>query len=127
MSWGSVRRPLNLPEGETVNSYWKYGPTPDNPGNHWYNFMYDEATGTGAVITGSEIVLHFVDGRRGDDNLTPDAKIIEPGAPGLFDNTVDFNNDNDVDGDDLAEFVHRLDAGSLPACAVAPFAAAYGY
>ncbi len=89
--------------------------------------MYDEVTGTGAVITGSEIILHFVDGQRGDDNLTADAQIIEPGAPAFFDHTVDFNNDSDVDGDDLAELIHRLDAGSLPAAAVAPFAAAYGY
>jgi len=89
--------------------------------------VYDEVTGTGAVINDSEIVLHFVDGQRGDDDLTADAKIIEPGAPGFFDNTVDFNNDSDVDGDDLAELIHRLDAGSLPAAAVAPFATAYGY
>jgi hypothetical protein len=123
---GATTLTLNLPAGETVNSYWKYGPTPDDPGNHWYNFMYDEASGTGAVITGSKIVLHFVDGRRGDDILTPDAKIIEPGAPGFMDNTFDFDDDNDVDGSDLAEFAGRLDTGSASITEVGAFAAAYG-
>jgi len=124
---GATTLTLNLPAGETVNSYWKYGPTPDNPSNHWYNFMYDEVTGTGAVINGNEIVLHFVDGQRGDDILTPDAKIIEPGAPGFTNNIFDFNSDNDVDGDDLAEFAARLQAGNLSADAVESFAAVYGH
>jgi len=124
---GATSLTLNLPEDETVNSYWKYGPTPENPNPHWYAFMYDSATGTGAVINGSEIVLYFVDGGRGDDNLIPDAKIIEPGAAGFIDITPDFDIDQDVDGSDLAELVRRLDVDNLPVVVVVPFAAAYGY
>ena len=58
--------------------YRKYGPTPDNPTPHWYDFMYDGTTG--AVITGNQVVLYFVDGQRGDDDLTPDAVIRDQGG-----------------------------------------------
>ena len=123
---GTTSLTINLPAGETVNSYWKYGPTPDNNVPHWYNFMYDNVTGTGAVINGSEIVLNFVDGQRGDDDLTPDAKIIEPGAPGILESAFDFTGDNDVDGSDLAEFARRLSEGSISGETIASFASAYG-
>jgi uncharacterized repeat protein (TIGR01451 family) len=60
--------------------YWKYGPTPDNPADHWYKFMFDGQTG--AEINGNLVTLHFVDGLRGDDNPIPDGKIVDQGAPG---------------------------------------------
>ena len=50
------------------NSYWKYGPTPDNAAPHWYVFDYDGETGARFLETG-EIVLRFKDGERGDDDL----------------------------------------------------------
>ncbi len=62
--------------------YWKYGRTPDNHTKHWYKFMYDETTGTGAKIDGKEVTLHFVDGERGDDDLGKDGKIEDPGGVG---------------------------------------------
>ena len=58
---------MYLPEGESFNTYYKYGPTPDNPINHWYEFLYDGQTG--ANINGNVITLNFVDGLRGDDDL----------------------------------------------------------
>ncbi len=51
--------------------YYAYSPTPDNPTPHWYDFSYDSATGTGAKIVGDKILLHFVDGQRGDGDLDP--------------------------------------------------------
>jgi predicted extracellular nuclease len=75
---------LYLPEGASVNTYWKYGPTLDNPTPHWYEFLYDKVTQTGAVIEGTQITLYFVDGLRGDDDLLPDGDIEEPGSPALW-------------------------------------------
>jgi len=84
---GSATVTLLLPAGHTVGTYYKYGPEP-GPGNetpHWYEFLWDGTpTGTGAEILPDRIILHFVDGQRGDDQddyLTPDGRIVEPGAP----------------------------------------------
>lgn len=65
----------------TPNSYWKYGPTADNPIDHWYNFAFDGTTG--AQINSNTITLHFVDGARGDDDLTANGQITDPGAPAI--------------------------------------------
>jgi hypothetical protein len=51
------------------NRYYAYGKTPDDPTNHWYDFSYDGETG--AEIMNDRIVLHFVDGKRGDEDLDP--------------------------------------------------------
>ena len=76
----ATRVTLYLPIGEAPTTYWKYGPTPSDPVSHWYEFLYDGSTG--AEINGNEITLHFVDGQRGDDDLTADGVIIDQGAPG---------------------------------------------
>jgi hypothetical protein len=76
---------LYLPVGAAPTTYYKYGKTPDNPADHWYEFLYDGQTG--AEISGNVITLHFVDGQRGDDVLTPDGLVIDVGGPG-FENTV---------------------------------------
>lgn len=69
---------LGVPEDQPLkqaNRVYKYGPTSDNPVPHWYDFMYDKSTGTGAVINGSMVMLVFVDGQRGDDDLTKNGVI----------------------------------------------------
>ncbi len=71
---------FNLPEGTTLDSYWKYGPTPDDPAPHWYEFAFDGTTG--AEINDNVVTLHFVDGRRGDGDLTANGVIVDPGAAG---------------------------------------------
>jgi len=73
---------LHVPPETTVNSYWKYGPTPDDPTPHWYEFMFDGTTG--AEIAGNVITLHFVDGARGDADLTANGVIGDPGAPAVY-------------------------------------------
>ena len=60
--------------------YWKYGPEPNDHTPHWYKFMYNGQTG--AEINGKVVTLHFVDGQRGDDDLTQNGKIIDQGGPG---------------------------------------------
>jgi hypothetical protein len=65
------------------SGYWKYGVTTDSLPYHWYRFDYDGETG--ATISGNEITLHFVDGKRGDDDLVANGEILEPGGPGWLD------------------------------------------
>ena len=64
-----------LPAG-TV--YWKYGRTASNTTAHWYPFA-------GAVIAGNTITLTLTDGADGDDDMTANGVITDPGGPGLLD------------------------------------------
>ena len=66
-------------DGPPPQTYYKYGKTPDNPTDHWYEFAYDGQTG--AEVAGNTVVLHFVDGRRGDHDLEANGKIADPGGP----------------------------------------------
>ncbi len=70
---------LILHDASTISKYYKYGLTPDNLTPHWYEFTYDGQTG--AEIDGNTITLHFVDGLRGDDDITANSSIKEPGGP----------------------------------------------
>jgi len=82
----ATKMTLYLPIGVTPTTYYRYGPTPDDPTDHWHEFMYDSQTLTGAEINGNVVTLHFVDGQRGDDDLTTNATIIDQGGP-WFDST----------------------------------------
>ncbi|MCS7466941.1 VCBS domain-containing protein [Stieleria sp. ICT_E10.1] len=70
-----------LPTGTTASTWYNYGATPDNPTPHWYEFAFDGQTG--AVINGQQITLHYVDGQRGDSDLTANGTITDPGAPAI--------------------------------------------
>jgi carboxypeptidase T len=72
---------LYFPAGTTFDTYYKYGPTPNNTTNHWYEFLYDGQTG--AEMSGNVITLHFIDGARGDDDLTANGNISDTGGPGI--------------------------------------------
>ena len=67
-----------LDTGVVVNTYWKFGPTPDQPLPHWYEFLYDGRIG--AEILSDRIVVHFADGERGDDDLTANGEIRSLGG-----------------------------------------------
>ena len=69
----------------TPTTFWKYGPTPNNTTDHWYEFSYDGTTG--AIVNGNRITLHFVDGLRGDSDLTANGQITDPGAPAINSST----------------------------------------
>jgi hypothetical protein len=80
---GSAIVTIAYPAGVTApDTYYKYGPTPDNTTPHWYEFLYDESTGTGAEFSGNTITLHYVDGLRGDSDLTANGTIDDPGGAG---------------------------------------------
>ena len=76
---GSTQLMIYLPEGAQPTEYKKYGPTPQNPSDHWYDFADDGQTG--ASINGNIITLYFIDAERGDDVLRPDGKIVDEGGP----------------------------------------------
>jgi hypothetical protein len=72
---------LSVHAGTILDTYYKYGFTPGNNTNHWYEFMDDG--NTGAEINGNEITLHFVNGDRGDDDLdSNNSVIVDIGGPG---------------------------------------------
>jgi len=79
---GSLSVTLLLPPAAPApECYYQYGPTPDGQPSHWYRFDYDGATG--AEVYSDRIVLHFVDGGRGDADLTANGVIVDPGGPAL--------------------------------------------
>ena len=80
-----------------LETYYKYGPTPENPGDHWYEFLYDGKTG--AEMNGNVVTLHLVDGQRGDADLDDtNGTIVDPGGPGVVTSVEDDG--GDTDGDD---------------------------
>ncbi len=91
---GSTSVTFYFPSEITFNTYSKYGPTPGDPFDHWYEFIFDGQTG--AKLNKNNITLHFVDGKRGDDDLTENGIIVDIGGPGIdinippeFDSTSD--------------------------------------
>jgi cyclophilin family peptidyl-prolyl cis-trans isomerase len=70
-----------LPKGEKPVKFFKFGPTPDDPVDHLYEFTFDGETG--AEFSGNEVILHFVDGKRGDSDLTKNGIIVDPGTPAI--------------------------------------------
>jgi len=77
---GSTTVTLYLPAGAAPTKYYKYGQTPLEQFDHWYEFDFDGQTG--AVINGNVITLDFEDGLRGDDDLNDtNGTIVEPGGP----------------------------------------------
>jgi hypothetical protein len=85
-----------------VNSYYKYGREPEDDlstpnlneafESHWYEFLYDGTTGAefvqefipnlGHIVT-RRIIVHFVDGARGDLDLEANGIIRDPGGPAM--------------------------------------------
>ncbi|MDA9761710.1 hypothetical protein N9C84_01400 [Desulfobacterales bacterium] len=91
---GSTSVTFYFPSEITFNTYSKYGPIPGDPFDHWYEFIFDGQTG--AKLNKNNITLHFIDGKRGDDDLTENGIIVDIGGPGVdinippeFDSTSD--------------------------------------
>ena len=103
---GSVTLTLYLPADARPDSYLKYGPTPDDETDHWYEFVYDGVTG--AEINDNVITLHFVDGDEGDDVLTADGMIFDAGGPMADSGVVP---DSDDYGPANGCFIDSLTAG----------------
>jgi FG-GAP-like repeat/Bacterial Ig domain/RTX calcium-binding nonapeptide repeat (4 copies) len=78
---GSTVVTMTLPTGSTANSYYRFGPTPDNNTPHWYNFAFDGTTGAAVDVEAQEVTLFFTDGARGDDDLLANGTIVDAGGP----------------------------------------------
>ncbi len=61
--------------------YRRHGPTAMDSMPHWYDFMYDMMTMTGAEISSNVVMVHFRDGQRGDDDMMADGVILDAGGP----------------------------------------------
>lgn len=78
----SIVTALILPENYTADAYYKYGPTAGDSSDHWYEFMYEN--GTGARIGGNHISIVFIDGERGDADMSQNRRVEDPGAPAVI-------------------------------------------
>jgi len=92
VAFGATIVTLYLPEGSSPNTFYMYGKIPDNEEDHWYEFMFDEGTQTGAKIEGNVVTLYFRDGLRGDNDLTANGSIEDAGAPGIKSTNPDNGN-----------------------------------
>lgn len=64
---------IETPNTSSTESFWMFGRTPDCPTEHWYNFTFDGETG--AKIENGKVILYFVDGKRGDMDITANGQI----------------------------------------------------
>jgi len=104
-----------LHAGQSVNTYYAFGPTSDDPSDHWHPFMHNGETG--AIIYSDRIKVHYVDGKRGDGDLTANGRIEDPAAPGVtnhpWQNPVsaeDVNNDGWIMPRDALVLINDLNA-----------------
>jgi hypothetical protein len=112
--------------GTLPSAYFKYGYTPDNRSLHWYNFAYAGTTGAQFIPSNqagvpNQVVLHFVDGQRGDDDLAINGSIDEPGAPAVrifatpatafVTSSYELVLEREPTSDELRYWTHRLAQG----------------
>jgi hypothetical protein len=74
---------LIFTDGATADRYFKFGPTPGNTDEHFYEFSDNGETGATILEAGAHVVLTLVDGERGDSDLTADGIIVDPGTTAL--------------------------------------------
>lgn len=67
-----------LPADIAVNAYFHYAATPDLRFAHWDNFRFDGTTGLDGTVP--SFTLHFVDGQRGDQDLSANGTLVHVGA-----------------------------------------------
>ena len=68
---------ITLPDDMLNNTeYWKYGPTPFNTSDHWYQIPLGSNDGDNVII------IALTDGGLGDDDLTVNGVIVDQGGPG---------------------------------------------
>lgn len=73
----------HFPLGVPTYAYWKHGRTPQSPTlAQWYDFAFDGTTGY-QLVDPQTLTVTFKDGARGDDDLSADGVIRDPGGPTL--------------------------------------------
>jgi Divergent InlB B-repeat domain/Fibronectin type III domain len=86
---------LHLPAESSLGTLYQYGPTSEIPSAHWYEFMYDQSSETGAAIDGDTVTISLKDGLRGDDDLAQNGIISYTGGPGVLSATIDQPSNTD--------------------------------
>ncbi len=69
----SISYPGSVPTG---SAYYKYGPTQAQNSPHWYSLP--------ALVSGNTITVSLVDGGAGDDDLSANGTIVDPGGAGVI-------------------------------------------
>jgi uncharacterized repeat protein (TIGR01451 family) len=77
---GSITASLVISPPARLDTYYNFGLTVSDPSDHWYEFLFDGTTG--AEVISDTVVLHLVDGARGDGDLQANSQIVGLGAPG---------------------------------------------
>ena len=85
---------FHLPADQGNNTYLRYGATEEQADPDWHEFMYEDASQTGATFKDDTLSVYLKDGRRGDDDLRENGVISTTGGPVLI------SNDNDSDDSD---------------------------
>jgi autotransporter-associated beta strand protein len=85
-------------QNRRYNTYLVFGATADNATPHAYEFLYDGRTGAELFDTTGDgfvdkAIIHFIDGQRGDSDLTVNGEIQDPGAPGISSTLVGLSLD----------------------------------
>ena len=75
---GSASLAVLASQQDPAHGFYCFGPTPENPAPHWYDFSFDGTTGL--QIIGGQVILSFVDGGRGDHDLTANGRITSLGG-----------------------------------------------
>ena len=75
---GSASLAVLASQQDPAHGFYCFGPTPENPAPHWYDFSFDGTTGL--QIIGDQVILSFVDGGRGDHDLTVNGRITSLGG-----------------------------------------------
>jgi hypothetical protein len=116
---GATTLTLYLPKDETITTYKSFGPTADNLAPHWYNFDFDGSTGAEIFqdATRTRIVLHLVDGGRGDSDLVANGAISGPKAPAPV--KGDANGDWTLNVGDVFYVINYLFASGPPPAGLA--------
>ena len=105
--------------GTAINTYYGFGPTPDNATPHWYPFLFNGATG--ATVYSNRIELRLADGQRGDGDPAAARISFGPAAPGQSptpwtnpSNPFDLDNDGAVTAADPLVLINLLNASGGP-------------
>lgn len=82
---GKAVATYTLHGGESASTFHVFGPTASNNAPHWFEFLYDAGTDTGAKYDAlnNVFIVHYVDGGRGDADGLANGTIVDPGAPAL--------------------------------------------
>ena len=80
-----------MPPG--LNTYYKYGPTPNDSTPHWYEFNFNGQTGAQIIHDPQQtrIVLNLCDGLIGDADLTANGTVVDPGGPAIDASSFQIN------------------------------------